>query len=367
MAFTVIQSPEKYCFVGNSVVFELQTMSMNAVEVKLTRNGEQLSLVYFPYQRENNYIIKFDLADYLTADSQTDIPEGDLIIQLPDFATDYRVEIGQDYTFEGIALQGGIPNHEFQSLRDKGWNIFSCRLCSSLDQFLFTTRTSGTVIKIKKSELFPFVFIHPGVPIVFKSNSGSEVSTPAQPLGTFCAMDMNAVLKALPENTTRIDVCPSGQYAFRFLIQPEKLSAEKYWLRFRNSLGAIEVLEITGKAMHTPEFSEERIYETLSDSFFYEERRLRLEIRDSIEVETGYRERSEFPFILNMIQSHEIYFVYPDGDSFRCHVTANNVKYRHLMTEPTSIKLKIRAVTEDSFVTPDSYQIFDDMFDETHN
>jgi hypothetical protein len=71
-----------------------------------------------------------------------------------------------------------------------------------------------------------------------------------------------------------------------------------------------------------------------------------------INVETGYKERREFPFILNLIQSDEIYFIYPDGDSFRCHLTADSTQYRHLMTERTSVKLKIRPTVEEEFVTP---------------
>ena len=77
---------------------------------------------------------------------------------------------------------------------------------------------------------------------------------------------------------------------------------------------------------------------------------------------------------MDMIKSDEIYFIYPDGDSFRCHVKADSVQFRHLKTKPTSINLKIRAVTDEEFITTkiditdDIFnRIFDETFDETFN
>jgi hypothetical protein len=245
------------------------------------------------------------------------------------------------------------------------------RLFTHFDNFLFTTSTNGNEIRLKETELFPFVFIHPKYPIVFKSESGNQIAAPVKTFGTFCTMNIQKVLAKFPFGTRRIEVCPNGKYSFHFTILPGKLPEESYLLRFRNSLGAFEILEVTGKAIHTPEFSEESLYETITEYDFYEERRSRVKSKGVIEVETGYRERYEFSFIQDMIQSDEIYFIYPDGEFFRCHVTAEGAKWRHRITEPTSIKLKIRPVVEEEFSLPEldlsDNRIFSRTFSLTFN
>lgn len=372
MAIEVTKYPNAYSFVGNSIIFELQKDSNDYVSIELTVGDKNYVLTYYPYQRsDNQYIIHANLSDYLKFESELQIPEDDIIVPIQDFRLPYHVKIGNNYQFYGIALRGGISNHLLRQLAKNGYDLFSYRLLSPIFQFLFTTRTNGREIRLKDTELFPFVFIHLGFTMIFRSESGYEITIQPQPAATFCAMNIRLLLEQFPTGTKRIEVCPGGDYAFHFTILPSKLSEEKYLLRFRNSLGAFEVLEVSGKAMHTPEFSEESKYENFDDEFnIYEEHRSRVNSKGIIEVETGYKDRLEFPFILDLLQSDEIYFIYPGGDLFRCHVNADSVQFRQLMTEPTSIKLKIREVTDEEFTTPkiefpdDLNRIFDEEFGE---
>ena len=372
---TITKYPNDYCFTGNPVLFEVSTDSDEPVNVNVIFGGNTYSTAYYPFKlSENSFKISMNLSDFLRFENKIETSGDQIISVVPGFAVPYQVKIGNSYIFNGFALRGGIGNEAFRKLNKNGYTIFTYRLSSHFDQFLFTTRTNGKEIRLKETELYPFVFRHPGIPIVFKNESGSSITTPAQPAGTFCAMNIRSVLEQMPAGTRRIDVCPAGEYAFHFIILPGKLSEERYLLRFRNSMGAYEILEVTGKATHTPELAEENKYETLNEFGFYEERRSRVKSKGVIEVETGYKLRREFPFILDLIQSDEIYFSYPDGDSFRCHVAADSVRYRELMTEPTSVKLKIRPVSDEEFITPkikfseDIFnRIFDETFDETFN
>jgi hypothetical protein len=353
------------------------------VEIEVTSGNESKLTTYYPFKTaDNQYVIRADISDYLKFDSKPFSTESEIITPLQGFGLPCQTRVFNGeyngnpiiiYQFTGTAFSGGISNHAFRVLEENGFDIFTYRLASYFENFLFTTRTNGKEIKLKETELFPFMFIHPGYAIVFKSESGNQITTEAKPAGTICALDVKEILNQLPAGTKRIAVCPDGEYAFHFIILPGKLSEERYLLRFRNSLGAFEMLEVTGRAMHAPKFSEESLYETLTEYDFYEERRSRIKTQGIIEVETGYKERREFPFILDMIKSDEIYFIYPDGSSFRCHVTADSAQYRHFMTEPTSINLKIRAVSEEEFSTPkiefsgDFDGIFDPTFDDTSN
>ena len=372
---TVTRFPNDYSFVGNPVVFEISTDTDESVKVDITVSGNTYSTTYYPFRLpDGSYKISMNISDFLHFDSDVNIPRDGIISAIQGFSLPYQVKIGDDYIFNGFALRGGISNQAFRKLEENGYDIFTYRLSSLFDQFLFTTRTNGKEIRIKETELYPFVFRHPGNAIVFQSESGTQITIPAQVVGTFCVMNIQSVLAQMPAGTKRIEIWINGEYVFHFTILPGKLSEERYLLKFRNSLGAFEVLEVTGKAMHAPEFAEENLWQTLTDFNFYEERRSRVKSKGIIEVETGYKERSEFPFILDLIQSDEIYFIYSDGDSFRCHVKAESAQFRHLMTEPTSINLKIRAVTDEEFTTPkidftdDIFnRIFDESFDETFN
>jgi len=375
MAIIINKEPNIYSFTGNPIIFEVSTDTDDPVYVDITIEGRYQSLTYYPFRfSENSYKIGMNLSDYLHFDKKIEIPEDGIVSPIQGFSMPFQVKIGDDYIFNGFALRGGISNNAFLKLEEEGYDIFTFRLASSFDQFLFTTRTNGKEIRIKETELYPFVFRHPGVPIIFRSESGTQITILVQAAGTFCVMNIKNILEQMPAGTRKVEVCPDGEYSFHFTLLPGKLSEEKYLIRFRNSLGAFEVLEVTGKAMHNPTFSDENLWETLTDFNFYEERRSRVKSRGVIDVETGYKERQEFPFILDIIQSDEIYFIYPDGDSFRCHVKADSAQYRNLMTEPTSIKLKIRAVTDEEFATPkidftdDIFnRIFDETFDETFN
>ncbi|MDR0866579.1 MAG: hypothetical protein LBO74_16850 [Candidatus Symbiothrix sp.] len=377
---SVTKTPGTYSFIGNSIIFELSDET-SPISIQIIIGSESDWASYYPFKIGNQWHVRMNISDYLNFDSNANIPEGAIITLLQGFNLPYTIKFFRgEYKgnpilfdqFDGIALRGGISNQSFRKLWENGYDIFTYRLGSYFDQFLFTTRTNGKEIKLKKAELYPFVFIHFGLPITFRSESGTEIQTEAQPAGTICAMDIRAVLGEMPAGTKRIDVCPQGDYSFHFLIQEERKLEEKYLIRFRNSLGAFEMIEVTGRANHAPEFLNENSYETLTDFDFYEERRSRVKTKGVIEVETGYKERKDFPFIMDMIKSDEIYFLCPDGDSFRCHVTAESVQYRNFMTESTSIKLKIREVTEEEFSMPkiefsDDSGIFYDTFDETFN
>ena len=374
MAIQVIQSPGQYVFTGNPVVFQLRSDTEDYMHVAITFEGRTHQASYYPYKQGNEYRVKIDISDYLRSDSDFSYAESgnDIVSEIQGFSIPFQVKI-EDYVFNGIALRGGISRQAIGRLEENGYDIFTYRLSSFFDNFLFTTRTHGREIELRETELFPFVFIHPGLPIYFKADTGEEIISNAKTAGKFCSMDVRKLLEQFSAGAKRIEVCPNGEYSFHFTILPGQRSEERYGLRFRNSLGAFEVLEVTGKAKQTPEFSEESLYETLREYDFYEQRRSRVKRSANLEIETGYKKQNELPFIMDMLQSDEIYFIYPDGESFRCHVTSENAGWRNRITEPTSIQLKIRPAVKEEFFTPkidfseDFDRIFVETFDEIFN
>jgi len=65
-------------------------------------------------------------------------------------------------------------------------------------------------------------------------------------------MDIHMVLDQFLEQYNEvpsvIEVCPGSETSFSFSIRKSRPSEEKYAIRFLNSMGAYEVLEVTGQA-----------------------------------------------------------------------------------------------------------------------
>lgn len=369
MAITITKFPGAYSFLGNSIHFELTSDSADPVDVEILSSGQSKFATFYPFRKEGLFRVRMNLADYLSFDTEFVIPSDEIVAPVTGFSMPYQVKIGENYTFQGIAFRGGVSNYAFKQLAEQEHDLFSWRLMSSGKQFLFTTRTHSQELRLRETELYPFLFIHPGIPVEFRAG-GEAIVSAAQPPGTVCAMDVKTVLSRFPAGTQRIDVYLQNAYCFHFRIDPGKIAEERYLIRFKNSLAAFEVVEVTGRATHAPEFGEESAYNTLTEFDFYEERRSRLQATRVIEVETGHKDRRELPFILDLIQSDESYFIFPDGTSFRCMVSSESARFRHLMTEPTSFPLKVKEVTGEDFYTPeikielDDFSIFDDSFDD---
>lgn len=358
MSLTVVKQPALYSFIGNGIVFEITAASADPVNVIITCNGKEQHAVHYPYESDFEYRARIDISGYITPKTDTiGLPAGSIVGRVPEFEIDYQVKFeGSNYAFNGKAFRGGLSKKIFIQLAQDGTDIFSFRLNTSDKQFLFTTRTHGQTISLRQSEMYSFIFIHPGKDITFISDSGNTIPSAVFAQGAICAMDIGAIynrfLLSAGEETQTIRVAVDGKIAFRFVILPDIVSEEIHLLRFKNSLGAYETIEVSGEAVHSFEFSEENTYNSLNDFNIYEERRERVLSLDKLEVETGYRTKDELAFILDMIKSDEIYFVYPNEESFRCHVAVDEVKYAYRIKKPTSIPLVVRAVFSESFVSP---------------
>lgn len=354
---SVTKIPRQNVFAGNPVVFELESDTDQVVVVEVVVANRSHFSSYFPFLDNGVYRVKMGLSGYLQSpDTPMAIPSGEIVASLDGFIIPYTVKIGDSYEFTGNAFRGGVSNKLYVRLADNGYDIFSYRLNSSRRQFLFTTRTNDNEVHLRDTELYPFVFLNRGVPLSFVSSAGNSIDINTADLGSVCVMDIAALRAAFDEQYSEIPdeikVYVSGKLAFSFIITPGLPVEEKYRLRFLNSLGAYEVIEVTARASRTSEFGEEDLYNVMNGYDFFEERKMRTPSRDKIEVETGHRLRHEMPFILDMIKSEEVYFIYPSGQKFRCRVTTDAFKYRERITEPTSIPLTITELTDERFALP---------------
>lgn len=398
MEVTVLKTPGPYCFVGNPVVFELQTASYGAIDISVSVNGETFTQSYYPFLKGEVYCCKVDISGFLfKGNLASSFPQGVGLVtpflghSIPFSFTIKKAIIDlwindqphfSDYTFSGISFPGGVNEQLLGLLGGYGKTIFDFRLNSKSRNFLFTTRTHGPDIHLRRSEMYPFLFIHPGGAISFVSGKGNSLQADSLSEKTVCLLDIYKVwddfLSQYSEFASSIAVLVDGTEAFRFSIRDSKEENELYTLRFRNSLGAFEVIEVVGKASNEPEFAEETTYKSLTDYNYYETRKDRQGLVNKIKVSTGYKSRDDLLFIRDLICSDEVYFSYRDGSVFRCRVSADKMNFANKLVTPTAVDLVVTEVGSGKFVTPEvtremleqagiSYNIFDETFDETFN
>lgn len=363
MTISVLKEPSLYCFIGNAISFEVETDSYGAVVVEIICKGESQMASYYPFKKGEIYKTKFDIAGYLYASLETEeYPQGEVVSILSDFSLPYQVKIGEDYIFNGTAFKGGIDNGTLAVLAKMEVDIFSFRLTEYSEQFLFTTRTHSNIIKVRETELYPFVFIHPGVDIVIKSESGNAITSAALAKDSICVLDIAAVRENFHEEyeelPNKIDIWISDTNAFSIQIVPKQVSEERYFIRFKNSLNAFEVVEVVGTAKHEPNISEPTIYQSLTEHGFYSDRRERLTIQDVLKVESGYKTKDEILFLRDLICSEETYFIYPDGFSFRCNVSVDKLAYLEKRVTPESVALIVTNENDSRYISPDFSAFF---------
>ena len=377
----IISVPGEYCFIGNMVVLELETDTADPIEFTISALSYKVELTGYPYKQDAKYRIRVAIEDVLSSffDNEFSIIDSDQIIsRVNNLTMQYTVTANQIELITGFALRGGISKAAIKRLAQNNFDIFSYKIMNSFGQFIFTTRTFGTKIPIKDTELSNFLFLHPGATIRFVNNKGNSVSTSALPRFTPCSMNVAAVYNQFliqhGSESGQIYIYVDTVLVFSFIITPGTVSENNYAIRFRNSFGVFELIEVTGTPYQSPEFGEEKKYQTLTEYGFHEERRQRGSHTDVLEMETGYKSRAEHSFVMDMIKSEECYFIFPDGNESRCLVSAENIKYQERMTTPSSIKLKVRMVDSEEYIgsgldmtTIMEGRIFDPTFDNTFN
>lgn len=358
MSVQIIKQPNSYCFAGNPVSFVFSSSTNDEFRVVINVAGESLELSLYPYGTSAPYQADLELSDLLQKYFNVPtISDSDIITPIDNFSLPYSISVSGVILFSGVAFQGGLSKSFLKMLYDSEYkDIFNYRLNNKNNQFLFTTRSQSKNIKIRYSEISSFVFIHPGTTIKFISGNGAIIDTPAMLKGTLCAMNLKkalAIYEFSYEDVKYIDVFTDNEeYSFRINIIPSILSEERYLLKFKNSLGAYEFIDITGRAYCVPESNEEYSWKSLSSYGFFEDKRDRVDLRSVLEVETGFKTKDELDFILDMVHSDDIYIIYPDASEIKVLVSVDNIRYRNRQTVTHSIPLKIKEIVENKYLSP---------------
>lgn len=274
----------------------------------------------------------------------------------------------EPYTWQFAAHNGGVSKQNFRKLSQSNTDIFAARFFNPACNFILTTRTHDWRLNIKETELYPLVFFYPaqGTLAVHDIVGDNTVSLPAVVNGVdyhgkLCSLNLKAIRQHLLEEYDVIanvfDVLVDNEPAARIAIQEARPQRERYRLKFRNSLGAFEVLELTGSAQWAPavkgEQDEQKFKRYMADIDDFATERQRVELSRIMNVSTGYKTNNELRFILDAIASEEVYLLDVTSDPIKVIVTADELAYDHRPNGPQALSLTLTPVDGDTCITED--------------
>ncbi|MDE6243034.1 MAG: hypothetical protein K2M14_03385, partial [Muribaculaceae bacterium] len=231
-------------------------------------------------------------------------------------------------------------------------DIFNTRFLNFKSNLFLPTRTAELRLIIKESELYPLYFIVDKPISTFKiveSVAGTSLSFNHIGKGVY-ALDIETLrYRFFSENhviANVFDLFIDSEHSCRIIIEQSDLSKERYRLKFRNSLGVFEILELTGSLSINPDYSgsEDSVfqrYDSLTGSFYSE--RERIARSQCISVETGVKRPDEVRFLMDAIGSEEVYLL--DVASFPIKVIPSIEEFAYIprpqSPERFTLKLKI--------------------------
>jgi len=263
------------------------------------------------------------------------------------FGFDYdRLESKSGFT----VIPGGVSKQNFRQLVSIGQNPFTTRFLNYRNNFFFTTRTASWRVLIRETELYPLYFlVDQQMATLEIAETVTHTTLTFGPLGPgVFALDIDALRRKFMDEHHIIpnvfDVYVAGLFSCRIVVEKSDISKERYRLKFRNSLGVFEIIELTGELTISPEYSETgdssfRRYDSFTGGFYTD--RERVERKQCVTVETGVKRPAEVRFLMDMIGSEEVYLLDLTPTPLKVIPSVENFTYRPRPDTPEKFTLKL--------------------------
>jgi len=354
----ILKSPAPFSFVKNPIVFEFTTDSDVMRVFTIAFAGESFLISVYPSKTDAvTWKLSFDISDLL-ANLVRLTYDATLISQvnLAGFVQSYTVtEPVSAYSFTGKIIPGGL-SLEFQKFMiHQDTNAFDYRFMNPMSNWLLTTRTDANVIKMTRRELACMFFLTPNnQQISVATNNGDVLNISTGTAGIPCMVNLPVWLASLsPESqlSTSVFFQVAGLNVIQINIT-DRFSEESYLVKFRNSLGVYEFIEVSGKAQRAPESGESSAYNMFdTDLQEFSKARQRVNTSNVLNVDSGFKSMDDLYFLGDMLAASSMWFI-DRLKKFKCLVTSSNYTHALRQTTPESVSLKIEPVTTEQYYTP---------------
>ena len=258
--------------------------------------------------------------------------------------------------YEFTVYGGGISKLMQRKLVAATSNIFSQKLKLDSNNFFLTSRTNNRIITIPENELMPFFYY--AKDMNFEIYSGNDLILGTEYSETYeslMSIDFAALRKYVFDNMDRLisvfDIYDTNNtFACRVVITHD-ISPTIYALKFRNSLGVLEMIRLQGIMSYKPEFTEVQVVESFDiDVNTFSAVQQRKLITNKFTAEVGYITSDERLFVIDAILSNECYLVV-DIDEYAVNVKTDISLLQDSTGEPISIQLQLEMKDKDTIFT----------------
>lgn len=252
------------------------------------------------------------------------------------------------------AYLGGMSRSVIRSLRQS--NPFTARFLSTTGNIFFSLRERGGMLLMRETEITPLLFIYPSGTLSVVSNS--KTVSLSGTAGSLYGLNIEHIRRSLYDsygfiaNTFTLKLGSSN--VIDIVITPATLSREHYYLRYLNSLGAYDILDLTGSAMKEQDDSDESshtVFDSTVDGYVLE--RDRLMSRLSLKLDSGLLSEDRLILFQDMLSSSDVTLLGYHGQDIKVIPSADSMDYLHSSLSAQSIGLTLRFADEDSHFSTD--------------
>lgn len=270
---------------------------------------------------------------------------------------------GDDYEAYCYALKGGISKQNFNRIISLGEDIFSTKLLNPACNFFMTTRTQTWCISIPETEMSPLYFmLGENESLLISGLVGKEELMMDNPIPGIYALSVENLRKWYYDNFGQLvnayDVYKVVQgnraFACRIVITQADAVKEHYGLKFRNSFGIMERIDISGSMVNEysyPDKDDEMYVSCDVDDFKNMRRRMHRSHHMVISTEICGTERSAY--FMDMVSSEEVYLERDNGLLIRVIPAVEDIKIAAHQETPIPVELGLDMVEMECMIMPE--------------
>ncbi len=339
------------------------------VEIRIFLVGDESTPIYKKWKM--SLPVDIDISDILQTitpiipDTGIEHVTGLIDVESAEYYSKTRVIlvtlVGEDcnYSYLIRLFPGKVSKRELRIYDGRNTDIFTARFFNHNANFFLTARSAGKMIAMKETELAPLYFINdePNAAIRI-AVTGTErfIDYIGLHQGIY-SLDISGLRRhfAFAHNILVNDfteVC-SGT---RIIVERSKPAPECYVLKFRNSFGVFELMEIIGTLSVNPKFNDGRNVsfqrvDLITGSFVSYRERSEHTLTFSIDI-WGKR-FDEIGFMLDLLSSDEVYLMGLTSKQLRVIASVEDADYDYRPKSPQKFTLNLASVESDISVLND--------------
>lgn len=274
-----------------------------------------------------------------------------------------RLDFGSyGYLYKFHAIPGGVSRQNHKRLLQLGKDVFQARFLNPGCNFFLTTRTSSWRIVIRETELYPLYFLMhaSGDQIrIVEAVSGAVYEEDGLDEGV-AVLDIEAVRKYFVSKkqvlASEFDIYYNSVFSCRIVVERCDPAKERYRLKFRNSLGVFEIIELVGELAISSRYEESedaRFKRHDPDTGGFYSDRERVERAQTVAINTGVKNIEEARFLMDMLGSEEVYLLDMTPLPVKVIPTAEDLSYRKRPESPQRFEIKLEISSSEENIMQD--------------